>query len=266
MVVFCSASVPNNAQQSFGRRRILPQYNQYNCKHFIEGRHVWGVDSLSRAHRVAGKRDSSHPSFGIIRCTDFLALDQGRRISTSNSVQSQDGSSFPSKVLEYIERICSQCIPEEVVDEGNLEPGSRLFQPMLPPDHPVFETAMNMEVFDVVRSRLFHNEKHTPICFKYGTKRKCRFRFPRMLIPHTLFDEDTGVIVQKRDREWLNNYNRWFSLVMRTNHDCQYLFSQTEALAKIYYTMKYISKAEESTYSKLTIAALSPRPLLHRPV
>jgi len=42
---------------------------------------------------------------------------------------------------------------------------------------------------------------------------------------------------------------------MHTNHDCQYLFSQTEALAKIYYTMKYITKAEDGTQSKLTITA-----------
>lgn len=146
-------------------------------------------------------------------------------------------------------------MPEEVIDEGNPEPGSRVFQPMLPPDHPVFNEAMKMDVFDIVRSRQFHSENHLPVCFKYRSNKKCRFRFPRKLVPHTGFDESTGVILQKRDREWLNNYNRWFSLIMHTNHDSQYLFSQTEALAKIYYTMKYLSKTEESTYSKLTIAA-----------
>ena len=128
-------------------------------------------------------------------------------------------------------------------------------QPLIPPDHPAFEEAMKMDVFDIVRSRQFHHEQHLPVCFKYGSKRKCRFRFPRLLIPNTNFDESTCVIVQKRDCEWLNNYNAWFSLIMRTNHDVQYLFSQTEALAKIYYTMKYISKTEEGTQSKLTIAA-----------
>jgi hypothetical protein len=74
-------------------------------------------------------------------------------------------------------------------------------------------------------------------------------------VPDTVFDETMGIILQKRDREWLNNHNPWFSLIMRTNHDIQYLFSQTEALAKIYYAMKYITKTEDSTYSKVTIAA-----------
>src|SRR5579859_7795450 len=76
-----------------------------------------------------------------------------------------------------------------------------------------------------------------------------------MLVTHTTFDETTGVILQQRDHQWVNDYNLWFSLVMHTNQDCQYLFMQIHALAIIYYTMKYILKAEENTHSKLTIVA-----------
>ena len=146
-------------------------------------------------------------------------------------------------------------MPEEIVDESHPEPGSRVFQPMTSPDHPDFEAAMALDVFDITRSRQLHSRKHTPTCFKYRSKRKCRFRMPRTLVPNTIFDEETGVILQKRDHEWLNNYNPWFSIIMRANHDCQYLFTQTHALAIIYYIMKYISKTEMNTYSKLTIAA-----------
>jgi hypothetical protein len=152
-------------------------------------------------------------------------------------------------------------MPEEVVDEGNPEPGGRVFQPNLPPDHPSFEEAMMMDVFDIVLSRQMHSEHHNPTCFKYGSRTKCRFRFPRKLVPHTVLDEATGVILQQRDHQWLNNYNPWFSLAMRTNHDCHYLFTQIHALAIIYYTMKYISKAEENAHSKLTIAAAVARAL-----
>ena len=146
-------------------------------------------------------------------------------------------------------------MPQEIVDESHPEPGFRVFQPMTPPDHPAFEAAMALDVFDITRSRQLHSRKHTSTCFKYRSKRKCRFRMPRTLIPRTIFDEETGVILQKRDHEWLNNYNPWFSIIMRANHDCQYLLTQTHALAIIYYIMKYISKAEMNTYSKLTIAA-----------
>jgi hypothetical protein len=141
------------------------------------------------------------------------------------------------------------------MDDSSAELGSLAFQPMLPPDHPNFEEAMDRAVFDIVSDRQIHSAHHNPTCFKYGKGKKCRFRFPRMLVPRSTFDEATGVILQRRDHEWLNNYNPWFSLVMRTNHDCQYLFTQIHALAIIYYTMKYISKAEDNTHSKLTIAA-----------
>src|SRR5579859_2511871 len=130
-----------------------------------------------------------------------------------------------------------------------------------PPDHPSFEEAMMMDVFDIVLSRQMHSEHHNPTCFKYGSRTKCRFQFPRKLIPHTVFDEAMGVILQQRDCQWLNNYNPWFSLAMQTNHDCQYLFTQIHALAIIYHTMKYISKAEENAHSKLTIAATVARAL-----
>jgi PIF1-like helicase len=146
-------------------------------------------------------------------------------------------------------------MPDEIMDDSPAELGSLAFQPMLPPDHPDFQEAMDRDVFDIVSDRQIHSAHHNPTCFKYGKGKKCRFRFPRMLVPHSTFDEATGVILQQRDHEWLNNYNPWFSLVMRTNHDCQYLFTQIHALAIIYYTMKYISKAEDNTHSKLTIAA-----------
>ena len=156
-------------------------------------------------------------------------------------------------------------MPEEVIDEYHPEPGFRVFQPMVPPDHPAFEAAMALDLFDITRSRQMHSRKHTPTCFKYGSKTKCRFRMPRTLVSSTVFDDETGVILQKRDNEWLNNYNAWFSVIMRANHDCQYLFTRTHALAIIYYIMKYISKAETSTYSKLTIAAAVAKALMTTP-
>src|SRR5579859_1027972 len=191
----------------------------------------------------------------------ILALDQRGWLPQSLQERAKDNPACRDRLLNYIEHVCSQCMPEEVIDEGNLEPGSRAFQPNLPPDHPSFEEAMIMDVFDIVLSSQMHSEHHNPTCFKYGSRTKCRFQFPRKLIPHTVFDEAMGVILQQQDCQWLNNYNPWFSLAMQTNHDCQYLFTQIHALAIIYHTMKYISKAEENAHSKLTIAATVARAL-----
>jgi hypothetical protein len=96
-------------------------------------------------------------------------------------------------------------MPAEMMTDD--EPGSRAFQPMLPPNHPAFEEAMQVDLFDILVSRQMHSEHHNPTCFKYGKGRNCRFRFPRMLVPQSVFDEMTGVILQRRDHEWINNYN-----------------------------------------------------------
>src|SRR5579859_3311617 len=191
----------------------------------------------------------------------ILALDQRGWLPQSLQERAKDNPAFRDRLLNCIEHVCSQCMPEEVIDEGNLEPGSRVFQLNLPPDHPSFEEAMIMDMFDIILSSQMHSEHHNPTCFKYGSRTKCQFRFPRKLVPHTVFDEAMGVILQQRGPQWLNNYNPWFSLAMQTNHDCQYLFTQIHTLAIIYYTMKYISKAEENAHSKLTIAAAVARAL-----
>jgi hypothetical protein len=68
-------------------------------------------------------------------------------------------------------------------------------------------------------------------------------------------DPETHVIHVKRDDAWLNGYNRWLRLALRTNHDVQYLHTQDHGIAIMYYILKYISKSEQSLYSKLSIAA-----------
>src|SRR5438045_9720917 len=68
-------------------------------------------------------------------------------------------------------------------------------------------------------------------------------------------NEITGVIYIKRDHSYLNNYNKWFSIMTRGNHDIQFLFTKNHAMAIVYYIMKYIAKPEATLHSKLTITA-----------
>ena len=117
-------------------------------------------------------------------------------------------------------------MPKEMVDETNPGVGEQVFQPFVDPEDPYFDDAAQMHVYDIVRSRNIHKRNHTPTCFKYGNKRKCRARYPRKLIAETKFDPETGVIELERDDEWLVGYNSWLSLMMRANHDCQFLFTK----------------------------------------
>src|SRR5436305_3243926 len=82
--------------------------------------------------------------------------------------------------------------------------------------------------------------KHTLTCFKYRSK-KCRFRFSRKIVTTMMFDEAIDIIHIKRDHSYLNNYNKWFSIMTRGNHDIQFLFTKNHALVIVYYIMKYIS-------------------------
>ena len=129
-------------------------------------------------------------------------------------------------------------MPNEVTDEGDsLRIDRRVFQPLLRSDNSEFDDIMRLDVSDIVRSRLMHSRQHMPTCFKYDSKR-CRSRFPRAIVPETSFDDITGLIHIKRDHPWLNDYNKWISIIMRANHDCQFLFIKNHALAIIHYVMK----------------------------
>ena len=144
----------------------------------------------------------------------------------------------------------------DVDDELQVDESSKdeVFQPFPDPDDPDFDLLFKRSVFHIVRLRQIHSRKHTPTCFKYRSK-KCRFRFPRKIIMTTIFDEATGIIYIKRDHPYLNNYNKWFSIMTRGNHDIQFLFTKNHALAIVYYIMKYISKPEAALHSKLTVCA-----------
>ena len=168
---------------------------------------------------------------------------------------------FRKRLLAFISRVVSETMPKEMVDEANPGVGEQVFQPFVDPEDPYFDDAAHMHVYDIVRSRNIHKRNHTPTCFKYGNKRKCRARYPRKLIAETKFDPETGVIELERDDEWLVGYNGWLALMMRANHDCQFLFTKNHALSVIHYIMKYISKPEDSLHSKLAIAAATRKDL-----
>ena len=137
------------------------------------------------------------------------------------------------------------------VDESS---NDQVFQPFPDPNDPDFDLIFRRAVFHIVRARQIHSRKHTPTCFKYRSK-KCRFRFPRKIVATMTFDDATSIIHIKRDHPYLNNYNKWFSIMTRGNHDIQFLFTKNHAMAIVYYIMKYISKPEAALHSKLTVAA-----------
>jgi len=162
---------------------------------------------------------------------------------------------FRDRLITFITTIASECLPPvPVEDEENVSLESQVFLPFPDPDAVDFEDVAASQISDIVRSRQMHSRHHTPTCFKYDPT-QCRLRFPRQLFDSSIMDPETHVIHVKRDDAWLNGYNRWLSLALRANHDVQYLHTQDHGMAIMYYILKYISKSEQSLYSKLSIAA-----------
>jgi len=160
---------------------------------------------------------------------------------------------FLKRLLCYIAKIMEECIPDVPIPDAD-SIGARIFQPFVKPTAPDFERNVAIDIDDIVRSRQMHNKFHMPTCFKYGST-KCRARFPRNLVEKTTFDAETSVFRIRRNSSWVNNYNKWISLMTRANHDCQILFTQNHALAITHYVFKYITKPEKALHAKLTIGA-----------
>jgi hypothetical protein len=163
---------------------------------------------------------------------------------------------YRQSLVDYVNCIISETvpIPFEVNEDGERPPiEDQIFAPLLNPDRSDFDDVKQQVVYDVVKKRNFHSPYHHPTCFKRGSK-KCRFRFPRAKVESTGVNSD-GCVEIERDDHWLNPYNSWMSLITRANHDVRFLFTSTYALAIIHYVIKYMSKPENSVYSKLSIAA-----------
>jgi len=173
--------------------------------------------------------------------------------------------------LNYIENIACECLSQDVNcdshwmnidDVANADVNDELqvhensndqvFQFFSDFNDFNFDLLFKWSVFHIVRARQIHNRKHTLTCFKYRFK-KCRFRFSQKIVTIMMFDEITDIIHIKWDHSYLNNYNKWFSIMIRDNHDIQFLFTKNHALIIVYYIMKYISKPEIALHSKLTV-------------
>jgi len=63
-----------------------------------------------------------------------------------------------------------------------------------------------------------HKPKHTFTCFK-GGRSTCRFGFPKLHVPATVFDLNLGGTETKRNHSFLNTFNPLIASSLRCNHD-----------------------------------------------
>lgn len=82
------------------------------------------------------------------------------------------------------------------------------------PGTPEFSKFADLDLWNVLTNGQLH--EHTFTCFKRGPT--CRFSFPRKRWEETHLSDDS-VIHMARNHPWVNPFNRWIALALRSNHD-----------------------------------------------
>jgi hypothetical protein len=99
------------------------------------------------------------------------------------------------RLLSYVTSVIIETLPDRVVPfaEDGSSLGSRKFQPFIDSDNPDFSIIMAADLYNLILSNNMHSEHHTSSCTKYRHKR-CRARFPRVLVPETNMNPEIGLI------------------------------------------------------------------------
>jgi hypothetical protein len=105
-----------------------------------------------------------------------------------------------------------------------------------------------------------HLSTHTHTCWKgqknegkIGDERQCRMGFPHALCSHAHFDEHGDIHLRRRDH-WVNNFNPFWLLALRCNHDLKSMWGTgTKIMAALMYCTNYMSKLNKKLLNTLML-------------
>jgi hypothetical protein len=80
---------------------------------------------------------------------------------------------------------------------------------------------------------------------KWGT---CKARFPRLIVPQTMVEPESGALLMKKNEEWINTITPLLTYLVLCNTDVTSLLSGTAIKAVIAYVSDYITKSSLKTY------------------
>jgi hypothetical protein len=102
-----------------------------------------------------------------------------------------------------------------------------------------------------------HWWSHAGSCFKKSrasSRGQCRYGFPRARIAQTFCSSDGVALERRAPFEFINGFNREMMLAFRSNHDIQVMIGGANALLRIYYATKYVTKMQEQIDSITAVA------------
>lgn len=168
--------------------------------------------------------------------------------------QIQNNVEFSQKLLSFLEHIikCSVCEDPhtETLDwacpNANASITTSQFADLLRADSEAVAQKVQM-----------HSSSHNATCYKDNTRESkvCRFDFPRPTMLNSEIDSN-GTIRLRRDNIWVNPWNPAIALLIRSNHDINFIPSSIKALALIHYIIKYATKGDCSQYQRVMAAAI----------
>ncbi|KAH9853907.1 hypothetical protein C2E23DRAFT_713732, partial [Lenzites betulinus] len=156
-----------------------------------------------------------------------------------NRLRSVEDPAFGARLIEYLDDVICNHIPEVPVDILDISHPIAAFAADLHPD-----AHREKDIHELVTKNQCH--KHTETCYKYcGTGPKiCRFDLDENnVVPSTTIDSDSGDLTLRISDGMVNNYNPVILEAVRCNMDIQFIGTGEEAKAIIYYITDYISKS-----------------------
>lgn len=101
-----------------------------------------------------------------------------------------------------------------------------------------FKDKADVDVTNV--AKLVQVHKHCFTCYKYGEE--CRFHFPRPVVELPKFSNGLFSLPRSLGSEWINNFNKIFSMTLRANHDIQHITNGMDSKSVAFYISDYITK------------------------
>jgi hypothetical protein len=123
----------------------------------------------------------------------------------------------------------------------------------------------------IAKKAQYHKPTHTATCYKYAPSRaskdvkaRCRFGFPRKLIPQSCIiiggsKRRAWQLTLRRRHRWVNTYNHILSAALSCNVDITFLLSGADAKASVCYATDYITKRSKQTHNNYMYAYLALR-------
>jgi hypothetical protein len=102
-----------------------------------------------------------------------------------------------------------------------------------------------------------HWWSHVGSCFKSSrasARGQCRYGFPRARQEQTCCSSDGVTRARRAPFEYVNGFNREVLLASQSNHDIHFMICGCNALLRIYYATKYVTKMQEEVDSITAVA------------